>query len=248
LLKRQFLSAWYNLAMDQNPLFPSEENQKNGSQPGSANTWYYYLLVVMMLAAGVALGYILWGRQPVVSSNLSDKELFVKALIDDAPSLGPSNAPVTIVEFSDFQCPYCIKWQQEVWPKINAAYDGKVRLIYRDFPLTQLHPYAMGAAIAANCASEQNKYWEYHDLLYKGDIELSALAYEAFATQLNMDMDAFTQCQQNMDNQKKVQNDMEFGEMVGVKGTPTFFVNGYRMVGAQPFEEFQKVIDNILSQ
>jgi protein-disulfide isomerase len=234
--------------MEQNPNSTSSEIQKSDQQPDFFNTWNYYLLVVLMLAAGIALGYILWGRQTAVSSNLSDKELFMKALINDDPSLGPDNAPVTIVEFSDFECPYCRQWQQEVWPQIEAAYNGKVRLIFRDFPLTQIHTNAMSAAIAANCAAEQNKYWEYHDLLYKGDIELSSLAYEAFATQLNMDINSFKQCQQRPDIQTEIQQDLEFAEMIGVEGTPTFFINGYRLVGAQPFEEFQKVINNILSQ
>jgi protein-disulfide isomerase len=247
-VKKRLSSAWYNLAMEQNPHPPSDEMQKNDQQPGFSSTWNYYLLVFLMLAAGIALGYIIWGRQAAVNPNLSDKELFMQALIDDDPSLGPIDAPVTIVEFSDFECPYCRQWHQEVWPQIEAAYNGKVRLIFRDFPLTQIHSNAMSAAIAANCAAVQNKYWEYHDLIYKGDIELSPLAYEAFVTQLNMNLDSFTQCQKRVDIQTEIQQDMEFAGMIGVEGTPTFFVNGYRLVGAQPFEEFKKVIDTILSQ
>lgn len=207
----------------------------------------YYLLVGLALAAGLALGYLLWGRTSVILQNTSSQDQVWQALLKDAPSLGPENAPVTIVEFSDYQCPFCARWQQEVWPQISETYQGKVRLVYRDFPLVQAHPYAQDAAVAARCAGEQGRYWEYHDLLFLGEMEFSPLAYEAFASRLELDMDPFNQCRKSSEMLQLVQSDLSLGELVGIDGTPTFFVNGYRIKGAQPFEEFQKVIDSILA-
>ena len=106
----------------------------------------YYLLVGLALAAGLALGYLLWGRTSVILQNTSSQDQVWQALLKDVPSLGPENAPVTIVEFSDYQCPFCARWQQEVWPQISETYQGKVRLVYRDFPLVQAPPYAQDAA------------------------------------------------------------------------------------------------------
>lgn len=231
------------------PTFPQIEDstQTNTEKKNRNDTWLYYLLVGLALAAGLALGYLLWGRTLVILQNTSSQDQVWQALLKDAPSLGPENAPVTIVEFSDYQCPFCARWQQEVWPQISETYQGKVRLVYRDFPLVQAHPYAQDAAVAARCAGEQGRYWEYHDLLFLGEMEFSPLAYEAFASRLELDMDPFNQCRKSSEMLQLVQSDLSLGELVGIDGTPTFFVNGYRIKGAQPFEEFQKVIDSILA-
>ncbi len=208
----------------------------------------YYLLVGLALAAGLALGYLLWGRNSVISQNTSSQDQVWQALLKDAPALGPENAPVTIVEFSDYQCPFCTRWHQEVWPQISETYQGKVRLVYRDFPLVQAHPYALDAAIAAHCAGQQDRYWEFHSLLFAGEMELSSLAFETYASRLELDQSPFDNCLADPDVLSQVQSDLSLGEMVGIDGTPTFFINGYRIKGAQPFEEFQKVIDSILAR
>ena len=232
---------------------PLTDPQNNGltqntrETPGRNETWLYYLLIALTLAAGLALGYLLWGRQNVTRQLSSSQDLVWQALQKDAPSLGPADASVTIVEFSDFECPFCVRWHQEVWPQISAAYQGKFRLVYRDFPLIQAHPNAEGAAIAARCAGEQDLYWEFHDLLFMGEMELSPLTFETYAARLELDKDSFSQCLKSPEILQQVINDLSLGEMVGIDGTPTFFINGYRIKGAQPFEEFQKVIDSILS-
>ncbi len=110
------------------------------------------------------------------------------------PTLGADDAPIVIVEFSDFECPFCIKWHQEVWPQLNAAYGNKIKFIYRDFPLVDIHPNALPAAIAANCAAQQGQFWAFHDLLFAGQMELSDLAYEAYATRLELNLAEFKQC------------------------------------------------------
>ncbi len=231
------------------PAFPKNDDssQNTVEPPGKNETWLYYLLIGLTLAAGLALGYLLWGRQNVIRQHIPSQELVWEAIQKDAPALGSADAPVTIVEFSDFQCPFCARWHQEVWPQISETYQGKVRLVYRDFTLVQAHPYAQDAAIAARCAGEQDRYWEYHDLLFQGEMEFSPLTFETYSSRLELDQDTFEACLQNPELLKQVQGDLSLGEMIGIDGTPTFFVNGYRITGAQPFEEFQKVIDSILS-
>lgn len=231
------------------PLIPQSDEQKQTKtdQKTWNETWLYYLLVGLALAAGLAAGYLLWGRQSILLRYTSSQELVWQALQKDGVEMGPEDAPITIVEFSDFQCPFCARWQQEVWPQISETYQGKVRLVYRDFPLIQAHPYAQDAAIAARCAGEQDLYWEYHGLLFAGEMELSSLTFETYATRLDLDQDSFSQCLKSPEILMQVINDLRLGEMVGIGGTPTFFINGYRIEGAQPFEEFQKVIDSILA-
>ncbi|MBP8858188.1 MAG: DsbA family protein [Anaerolineaceae bacterium] len=231
------------------PTFPQidDSTQTKTEIKNRNGTWLYYLLVGLALAAGLALGYLFWGRQSFILQNTSSQDQVWQALLKDAPALGPDDAPVTIVEFSDFQCPFCARWHQEVWPQISETYQGKVRLVYRDFPLVQAHPYAQDAAIAARCAGQQDHYWEYHGLLFAGEMELSDLAFDAFAARLELDQTLFDKCLANPEVLSQVQADLSLAEMVGIDGTPTFFINGYRIKGAQPFEEFQKVIDSILA-
>ncbi len=107
----------------------------------------------------------------------------------DNPAIGPADAPIVIIEFSDFECPFCTRWHQQVWPRLQEVYGDKIRLVYRDFPLYSLHPNAGPAAEAANCANEQGRFWEYHDLLFAAEQGLGREAYEAYASQLNLDMD-----------------------------------------------------------
>jgi protein-disulfide isomerase len=163
--------------------------------------------------------------------------------IDDDPILGNVKAPITIIEFSDYQCPYCQKWQAEVLPQITKKYGDKVRLVYRDFPLYGLHAEAENAAMAADCAGEQKRYWEFHDLLFSGQKELGADTYTAYAKSLNMNMDNFKKCLDEQRYQKEVKADYDYASQLGVRSTPTFFINGLAVVGAQPFEVFQQVID-----
>lgn len=231
----------------QNKDAPQEPNTPSEIIPPEKNTtWLFYVLFGLFLAAGIAVGYILWGRQAIAQEGLSSSQLIWNTLQADAPAWGPLDAPVTIVEFSDYECAFCARWHTEVWPQLTAAYEGKIRLVYRDFPLIQIHPNSLDAAIAAHCAGEQNRYWEFHDLLFLQKMELGSLAYEAYATRLELDLPAFKQCQSSTDSLTNIQSEMDTAQMLGIDGTPTFFINGYRIKGAQPFEEFQKIIDAIL--
>jgi protein-disulfide isomerase len=165
---------------------------------------------------------------------------------DDDPSFGPEDAVITIIEFSDFECPFCRKWHTETWPLLLESYGDQIRLVYRDFPLTTMHQNATPAAAAANCAGEQNAYWDFHEKLYSSD-SLNQATYQTYANDLGLDMEAFNECLDSGRQTEEVQADYEFAANLGVRSTPTFFVNGIPLVGAQPFEVFKEVIDKELA-
>ena len=111
-----------------------------------------------------------------------------------SPAYGPKDAPITIVEFSDYECPFCKQWHEQVWNQLEKKYGNQIRLVYRDFPLYGLHDNAAPAAEAAHCADEQGKYWPYHDMLFSGDYQLSRQSYEAIAVRLGLDSAKFAAC------------------------------------------------------
>jgi protein-disulfide isomerase len=164
----------------------------------------------------------------------------------EGPAKGPAAAPVTIVEFSDFQCPFCSKAEETV-TKVLKTYDGKVRVVFRDFPLP-FHPQAVKAAEAAHCAGDQGKYWEMHEKLFANQKALEPPALKGYAKALSLDQGKFDKCLDSGDKAKVVDSNRKAGEKVGVTGTPAFFVNGYQLSGAQPFEEFKTIIDAELAR
>jgi protein-disulfide isomerase len=167
--------------------------------------------------------------------------------VDDDPSLGSETAPITIVEFSDYECPFCRQWHSEVFTELLDTYGDQIRFVYRDFPLESLHANAIPAAHAANCAFEQGKFWDYHDKLFSMELGLSPDAYSEYASQLGLDGEQFQECTDSARYQEEVQSDFEFAANLGVRSTPTFFINGIAVVGAQPFEIFQQVIEKELA-
>jgi protein-disulfide isomerase len=154
---------------------------------------------------------------------------------------GPENAPVTIVEFSDFQCPYCSRANESV-AQVMKAYPNQVRLVFRHFPL-EFHQNAPKAAEAALCAQDQGKFWEMHDTLFANQKALEVPALKGYAKQLGLDTAKFDKCLDSGEKASIVATDMADGKKVGVNGTPAFFINGILLSGAQPFEEFKRVID-----
>jgi protein-disulfide isomerase len=163
------------------------------------------------------------------------------AVAAEGPSRGPAQAPVTIVEFSDFQCPYCSR-AETVVNEVLAAYKDKVRLVYRDYPLPG-HADATKAAEAAHCAGDQNKYWEMHGRLFANQQKLDVPSLKAHAKALGLDQGAFDKCLDSGEKAKVVEANRKAGEEAGVTGTPAFFVNGVLISGAQPLEAFKTVID-----
>jgi protein-disulfide isomerase len=228
-------------------------------------THVYAVLVVLAFAVGILVGYVAWGRtpraalvppQPDAAAVPTGTPGYVRYKIptDGFPSLGPANAPITLVEFADFQCPFCRQWEQETYQPLLAAYPGKIRIVYRDFPLTSIHPNAMPAAEAAQCADAQGKFWEFHDKLFSSDLNdqfsnntLSEDSYKQVAQDLGLDMDKFNACLADPKIQQGIQSDMDFATNLGINSTPTFFINGLAVIGAQPLSAFQNVIDKELA-
>jgi protein-disulfide isomerase len=163
---------------------------------------------------------------------------------DDDPRLGPDDAPVTIIEFSDFQCPFCQK-SVPVLQELRRMYGDKISLIYRDFP-GQNHPNAFAAAEASECAHEQGKFWEYHDLLFNRQAPDRPWNFEGLAAESGLDVDAFRGCVNRGRFRTEVRKDLEDGLRLGVTSTPTFFVNGRPLVGLQSIPAFQQLIDKAL--
>lgn len=166
--------------------------------------------------------------------------------VDDDPMRGASDAQVTIVQFAEYQCPYCGQANETV-EKVLAEYDGKVRMVYRDFPLS-FHARAVPAAVAANCAGKQGKYWEMHGLLMGNQRALEEGDLLAHAQALNLDLGAWNTCRQDPAQEAEVMADMEAGAKAGVSGTPAFFINGILMSGALDYARFKEIIDRELSR
>lgn len=178
--------------------------------------------------------------------------------IDDDPILGDANAVVTIVEFSDYQCEFCRIFWKNTFPRLKQEYidTGKVRLVFRDFPQS-IHPEAMRAAMAAECASDQGKYWEYHDKVFSEQdrrgkerevVRFKADDLKKWAAEIGLEATEFNQCLDSRKHRKEVDADRKAGEDAGVKGTPVFFINGRPLVGAYPFDAFQKIIEEELKK
>jgi protein-disulfide isomerase len=164
---------------------------------------------------------------------------------DGDPQIGPDNAKVTIVAFSDYECPYCKGFRDATFDALLEKYGDDVRFVYRDYPLS-FHPQAQIAAEAAECANEQGKYWEMHDVIYANQASLSDDAYSGFAEQIDLDTQQFDECLSSNKYAEEVAGDQQDGNTYGVTGTPTFFINGWMLVGAQPLSEFEKLIDQEL--
>ncbi len=159
------------------------------------------------------------------------------------PSKGPANAPITIVEFSDFQCPYCAKAEPTVKDLMELEkYKGKIKLVYRDYPL-EFHKLAPKASEAAHCAGDQGKYWEMHGRLFAATPKLEVTDLKAYARELSLDAGRFDKCLDSGEKAKVVTDHAKAGEDAGVRGTPAFFINGRLISGAQPLSAFTAIID-----
>jgi protein-disulfide isomerase len=234
---------------------------------------FYAVLVVLAFAVGILIGYVAWGRTPAVAAPVvvtqvagpqppaaatpTQERVDYSIPVDGFPSIGPDDAPITIVEFSDYQCPYCTRWHEQVYQQLMDAYPGKIRFVYRNFPLS-FHQNAMLSAQAALCAGDQDQYWAYHDKLFEEKAEINNAAgttlevgaYVDFAGELGLDTASFETCLTDEKYREFVEDDMAFTSSLpsengepAVSGTPTFFINGRRLVGAYPLASFKQIID-----
>jgi len=171
----------------------------------------------------------------------------VEVPIERAPSKGPDDAPVTIVKFEDYQCPFC-REIQPILRELLSRYGGKIRLVHKDLPLDAIHPQAHQAAEAARCADEQGKFWIYHDALYANAPEASLERLKNYAKEVGLDVKAFDHCLGSGKFKPAVQRDLMDGAQLGVTGTPTLFINGREISGNQPLETLTAVLDEEIGQ
>jgi protein-disulfide isomerase len=198
------------------------------------------LTVMVMVMVAPGLGVVLAAEQATVPQAFASESTRV---------LGLPNAPVRMVELSDFQCSFCRKFWLETLPRLKETYikNGHVRFAYQHFALLGEHSFA--AAQGAECATEQKKFWPYHDKLFQsqGGLAFTNAKLKRYAQQLGLDVGAFAQCLDSRKYQQKVEDETKLGLELGARGTPTFLVNGRMLAGAQPFQVFQAAIEEALA-
>jgi len=232
-------------------------------------THLYAVLLPLAFVLGLSVGYLFWGRDlgttrdssaqtkvdiptATQSSNTgqSQEPQAVKRFDvqeDDDPVIGSDEAVITLIEFSDYECPYCGRWHDQVFKQIIQDFPAQVRIVYRDFPLTSIHPNAVSAAIAANCARDQEVFWDFHEKLFSNEYDLGEAAYLQYAKDLDLDVEEFTMCLESEQYKQEVMDDFQYAAGLGVSSTPTFFLNGIPIVGAQPYEVFKQIIEKELA-
>jgi len=239
------------------------------------SSYFWPVMVVLAFAVGVLFDYVAFRRNSTVAASLPVQAAQPPAAVaaeptavpdpviyqidtEGFPSLGPADAPITIVEFSDYQCPYCFRWHTQVYKSLMEAYPDQIRFVYRNFPLS-FHQNAFPAAEAALCAGDQDKYWEFHDVLFdnqpllnnQSGLVLDQANYNQYATDLGLDVTTFEECMTSHKHQQEILDDMSYASRLpnestgetAVGGTPTFFINGHRLGGAYPIEYFKQIID-----
>jgi len=250
---------------------PPIETQKPPAMIITIQSWATPIVGLVMLVLGLLVGYYMRPLILAQSSNATigssiittaaaipaadqseARQNLMASLIPKTRHFrGDPNAPVTMIEFGDFQCPFCGRFFTDTEPQIDEAYiqSGKVRFGYFNFAF--LGPESQWAAEAAECAADQNKYWEYHNMLYSSQSGENQGAFnkdnlKKFAEELALDTSAFNECLDAGKYAQLIQDESSTASSIGVRSTPTFFINGQAVVGAQPFEIFQQTIDSLL--
>jgi len=263
------------------PLEKKDPEKKEPETISIKKSTYNKLIVGLMVAIGIAAflggfgvgfesaftfenviqdsGVKTSANQP--QSQTQSSSGIIAVSLDDDPVKGDPNAPITMIEFSDYQCPFCGKFFSTTLPLIEKNYieTGKVKFVYRDFPIPNIHPNAVPAALAAECADDQGKFWEYHNKLFEKQRQWEGLdaqngirTFEQFAEELDLDSDTFNTCLESSKHLDEVQKDLNDGLSYGITGTPGFIIGnekiGYtKMSGAQPYSTFQQLFDRLLT-
>jgi len=241
----------------------------------------YNKLIIGVLAASVVTaflgGYVLGAenttstfiktldalksQQSTQTTQSQQKTQPILVSLDDDPVKGDPNAPITMIEFSDFQCPFCAKFHTTTLPQIQKNYidSGKIKFVYRDLPIQSIHPNAVPAALAAECADDQGMFWQYHDKLFQNQVQWQNLdtinianTLKQYATEFDLEMSDFNECLDSAKHLDEINNDLRDGSSYGVTGTPGFFIGNekigfIKMSGAQPYSVFQRAIEQQLA-
>jgi protein-disulfide isomerase len=224
----------------------------------------YAVIAVVCLLVGVVIGVVAYDR--VAQQNFTTNEALIERVvatavaalpretaaeadpnerkfvaIDNRPSLGTAGAPVIMVEFGDFHCSYCKRFNDETITPLLENYGDRIQFVFRDYPI--LGASSVQAALAASCAYDQNAFWDFHDRLFAAPSELTRDKFVEYAQALNLDMEQFTTCFDDSENESVVVQDYNDAVALGITGTPTFFINGKMMIGALPYADFAAAID-----
>lgn len=212
-------------------------------------------LMMALAAFGCGGGDV--ALEPVEMEGLEDNERVVE--LAEGMVLGDPDAPITIAEFGDFQCPGCGQFAGMVKPQLQMSYlsEGQVKFVYYDYPLVSIHPHAFLAARASRCAADQDRYWEYHDALFRNQATWARSSnpplglFEDYATQLGLDEGAFSSCLRSDRHAEAVTANLQLGNLLGVSGTPTVMISGgdggARRLGDNSFQGIQAVVDELLA-
>lgn len=241
---------------------------------GSLNVYLVFVLVMFSFLLGMLTNKVLYlekelkGTSTPTTAVATDDSANAYPTVPPAPEfvdveeghlpvLGDADAPITIVEFSDLQCPFCKAYVDDTHQQIIDKYvdSGQVKIAFRHFPLNSIHPNAQLAAEAAECANEQDAFWDFHDKLFETQDDWTydtnddaKVAFAEYAGELSLNTTQFTTCLDDEKYADNVSDDLSAGSAAQVDGTPAFFINGQRLVGAQPFSEFERVIEEQLNQ
>lgn len=222
----------------------------------SRNTVNYVVIAIVFFAVGILVGAIGFGSKSatvdeamiqaavadvLIEAGIMQAPADMAVLVDDDPFLGPEDAPVVIVEFSAYACPYCGRHFQQTFEPLLENYGQYIRYVYRDFPTINPN-ISVPAALAANCANEQGKFWDYHNLLFNNQELLGPDYFVQAAQELGMEMTSFNDCVQNQTYVQEVNADYGAGVSLGISGTPSFYINGKFYSGARPYEYFEAII------
>jgi protein-disulfide isomerase len=206
------------------------------------------LLGLALFGSGLGTGWYLWGQDQPAAETLQTSQLEIPETLkrydvggEGLPAFGPDDAPVVLMEFSDYQCPYCKRWHDDVFPLLIAEYGDRIKFVYRNLPVIRAN--SADAARASYCADEQGAYWEYHEALFSNRYDFSEQSYEQYARDLGLDVEALLECYNSGRYADLVEQELQFARSMGIGSTPTFFINGIPVVGAQPYDVFKQMID-----
>jgi len=216
----------------------------------------YAALLPLAFITGIAVGFLFWGNQtpnqvttvevqspsPQPEAPTAQTQTRLDIDVDDDPAIGPENAPITIVEFSDYACGYCRRFHEQTFQTLLDKYPDQIRFVYRDLPVVGGYE----AAQAAECADEQGAFWDFHDLLFSGGLGFDENAYRDYAETVGIDADSLMECVAEERYAEEVEADAQYAFNLGANGTPTFFINGIPLVGARPLSDFVAIIDSEL--
>lgn len=227
------------------------QTRGRGPPPSRRGKWTPVALAFLVVVLAAAVLVRAFPGAPSASAGGEGPNPSTLSL-SGAASRGNPNATVVIEAYEDYLCPFCRRFFETTESQLMSAYGNRIRFVFHDLPNEQVHPFATKAAEAARCAGDQGKYWEMHDLLYSRQSDWgyksdSPAYFKRYAAELGLDATAFNACLDGETHRREVLLDLDAARQKGVSGTPTFFVNGQRIVGAQPFNVFASAIDSALA-